>query len=152
MDQIDKGGNMSVETRRILDMLAEGKVSAEEAEQLLAALSGTGTDPRKEAPPVSPADKAGFRYLRVLVEPGPGVENGERVNIRVPLNLIRAGLKWASFIPRDARHKVSAAMQEKGIEFDFDRITPQDLEEILVHLNDLTVEVEGKEKVRVFCE
>ena len=143
---------MSEETRKILDMLAEGKISVEEAEQLLAAVSGPRPSPTGEAGGASPADKAGFRYLRVLVEPGPGVENGERVNIRVPLNLIRAGLKWASFIPRDARHKVNAAMQEKGIDFDFDRITPQDLEELLVHLNDLTVEVEGKEKVRVFCE
>ena len=48
--------------------------------------------------------------------------------------------------------ELNEAMQEKGIDFDFDRITPQDLEELLVHLNDLTVEVEGKEKVRVFCE
>jgi len=143
---------MSEETRKILDMLAQGKISVEEAEQLLAALSGARTASGSKTGVASPSDKAGFRYLRVMVEPGTGSDNGERVNIRVPLNLIRAGLKWASFIPRDARHKVNAAMQEKGLDLDFDRITPQDLEEILVHLNDLTVEVEGKEKVRVFCE
>jgi hypothetical protein len=144
---------MSEETRKILDMLAQGKVSVEEAEKLLAAVSGSEAAVSGSASrPGSAADKAGFRYLRVMVEPGPGSENGERVNIRVPLNLIRAGLKWAAFIPRDARHKVNAAMQEKGIDFDFDRITPQDLEELLVHLNDLSVEVEGKEKVRVYCE
>ena len=28
----------------------------------------------------------------------------------------------------------------------------EDIEALLVHLNDLTVEVEGKENVRVFCE
>ena len=143
---------MSEETRKILDMLAQGKVSVEEAEKLLAAVSGDEAASGGESSPASAADKAGFRYLRVMVEPGPGIENGERVNIRVPLNLIRAGLKWAAFIPRDARHKVNAAMQEKGIDFDFDRITPQDLEELLVHLNDLKVEVEGKEKVRIYCE
>jgi hypothetical protein len=59
---------------------------------------------------------------------------------------IRAGLKRAAFIPHDASHKVNETMQEKCI--DFDRITPRDLEDLMVHLNDLKVEVEGKEKVR----
>ena len=116
---------MSEETRKILDMLAQGKVSVEEAEQLLAALSGARPASGSETGAAPPPDQAGFRYLRVLVEPGQGSENGERVNIRVPLNLIRAGLKWASFIPHDARHKVSEAMHEKGIDFDLDRITPR---------------------------
>ena len=43
-------------------------------------------------------------------------------------------------------------MKEKGVPFDLSHFDPQDIEALLVHLNDLTVEVEGKEKVRVFCE
>ena len=31
-------------------------------------------------------------------------------------------------------------------------IKPEDLEDIITNLNDLSVEVEGKEKVRIFCE
>ena len=31
-------------------------------------------------------------------------------------------------------------------------ITPQDLEEIVSNLDDMTVEVDGKDKVRIFCE
>jgi hypothetical protein len=34
----------------------------------------------------------------------------------------------------------------------FSAITPQDIEELVSQLNDLTVEVEGKEKVRLYCE
>jgi len=58
------------------------------------------------------------------------------------------------------RHSVNAGKRHKDYPpgalrtpnpFDLDRITPQDLEELIVHLNDLTVEVEGKEKVRVYC-
>jgi len=32
------------------------------------------------------------------------------------------------------------------------RITFQDLEEIVSNLDDMTIEVDGKDKVRIFCE
>lgn len=92
------------------------------------------------------------KYLRILVEPGPGSEEKERVNVRVPLKLIRAGLKLASFIPKHAQTKVNEALQEKGIDFDFKNVTSKDLEDLVTQLDDLTVEVEGKETVRIYCE
>jgi len=139
---------MSEERKKILEMLAAGKITVEESEKLLAAISA----PEKETSTTEPAARPPFKYLRVVVEPGPGNENPERVNIRVPYKLIRAGLKWAAFIPKDAQTKVNETLKEKGINFDFDRIKPEDIEEIVSQLNDLTVEVEGKEKVRIFCE
>jgi len=41
---------------------------------------------------------------------------------------------------------------EKGIEKDFANIKPEDIDEILTQINDFTVDVEGKETVKVFCE
>ena len=38
------------------------------------------------------------------------------------------------------------------MDVDLARITPQDLEEIVSNLDDMTVEVDGKDKVRIFCE
>jgi hypothetical protein len=35
---------------------------------------------------------------------------------------------------------------------DFSQIKPEDLENIVKQLDDLTVDVEGKESVRIFCE
>jgi hypothetical protein len=35
---------------------------------------------------------------------------------------------------------------------DLTKIKPEDLAELLTHLNDLPVDVEGKEKIRIFCE
>lgn len=134
---------MSEERRKILEMLADRKIAVDEAERLLAAVSET---------PAAPASAKGPRYLRVLVEPAPGNKEGDRVNIRVPLNLVRAGLKFASFIPPQVQEKVNAELKEKGVPFDLSRFDPRDVEALLVHLNDLTVEVEGKENVRVFCE
>jgi hypothetical protein len=87
-----------------------------------------------------------------MVEPSPENKGGDRVNIRVPLKLIKAGLKLASFIPKDARTQVNDALHEKGINMDFDKIRPEDIENLVAQLDDLTVDVEGKETVKVFCE
>ena len=87
-----------------------------------------------------------------MVDPGPGSESKDKVNIRVPFKLIRAGLKFAAFIPREYQGKVDEALREKGMNVDLSKITPEDLEEIVSNLDDMTVEVDGKDKVRVFCE
>lgn len=135
---------MSEEKRKILEMLADKKISVDDAEKLLAAVG--------DAPAAAGGATKGPRYLRVLVEPAPGNKEGDRVNVRVPLNLVRAGLKFASFIPPKVQEQVNAELKEKGVPFDLSHFNAQDIEALLVHLNDLTVEVEGKENVRVFCE
>jgi len=138
---------MNEERKKVLEMLQEGKINAEEADRLLNALS------RDKDSDTDNSQKTGApKYLRLTVEPGPDSEKQDRVNIRVPLKLIRAGLKLASFIPKDAQTKVNEALQEKGIDADFSKLKPEDLEEILSQINDLTVDVEGKETVRFFCE
>jgi len=38
------------------------------------------------------------------------------------------------------------------MDIDLARITPQDLEEIVSNLDDMTIDVDGKDKVRIFCE
>ena len=144
--------NMNEDRKKILEMLSEGKITVEEAEKLISALEPDPSGSTTHIPETRPADKSKFKYLRVLVEPGPNSDNSERVNIRVPLNLIRAGLRWASLIPQSVKPKVDAALKDQGIDIDLSKIKPEDLEELVTNLNDLTVEVEGKEKVRVFCE
>jgi hypothetical protein len=142
---------MNEERRKILDMLAQGKITVEEAEKLLAAVGETGPG-TGEAPETDAAGRRSWKYLRIQVEPGPDSEDGDRVNIRVPFKLIRAGLKFAAFIPREAHAKVKQAFKERGMDIDLARITPQDLEDIVSNLDDMTIEVDGKDKVRIFCE
>jgi hypothetical protein len=135
------GAGVSEEKRKILEMLASGKITVDEAEKLLGAVS-SGIDHGEEG-----HEKP--RYLRVLVEPDTSQPHGDRVNIRVPLKLIRAGLRFASFIPKSAQTKVSEALKAKGIDVDVENIR---LEELVEQLNDLSIDVEGKEKVRIYCE
>lgn len=140
--------------RQILDMLSEGKITADEAERLLAALESESPAAVGE---IVPQKRPTPRYLRVLVEAD---ENGSgdkvtKVNIRVPLQLLRAGVKLANLIPREARDHVNAAMRDKGMGFDLDKLKPEDLEELIEQLNDMTIDVDqapNKVKVRVFCE
>ena len=139
---------MSEERRKILEMLSDGKISVDEAEKLLAAISSSDSDSGRD----SSRWKAQPKYLRILVEPSEENGDGERVNIRVPFKLVRAGLKLASFIPKHAQTKVNEALSEKGIDMDFSNITSEDLEELITHLDDFSVDIEGEEKVRIFCE
>ena len=137
---------MSEETKKILSMLHEGKIGVEEAEKLIAAVS-----PANPSTDVPAASTGARKYLRIQVEPDQG-SGGDRVNVRVPMKLIRAGLKLAAFLPREAQTQVNSALQEKGMNVDLSKITPEDLEELVANLDDLTVNVEGKQKVRIYSE
>jgi len=139
---------MQSERKKILEMLADGKISVDEAERLLAAIYEDIDAQQNTAASTTRKPK----YLRVLIEPKSDNAKGERVNVRVPINLIRAGLKWISFIPKHSQKKVGDALKEKGIEVDFNNLTSEDVDELIVNLNDLQVEVDGDEVVKVFCE
>jgi hypothetical protein len=140
---------MNEQRKDILDMLAEGKITAEEAEQLIAALE------RDQPPAASSLDarpKGKAKYLRVLVD---AVDGGEpaRVNVRVPLQLLRAGVRLAALIPPQALVKANAELNKSGLPFDLTQLKPEQLEALVDHLDEMTVEVDQTDaKVRVFCE
>lgn len=139
---------MTDDRRRILDLLAQGKITADEAEKLLNAVDAAPT-PAAPAPSV-PAGKA--KYLRVLVEDSSKGAN-THVNIRVPMQLIRAGVKLSALMPREAQEKIDSALKDKGMQFDLSSLTPETLDQLVEGLNELTVNVDDEEtKVRIFCE
>lgn len=140
---------MNDSRKRILDMLAEKKITAEEADQLLEAL-GTG----EPAPATVQGSKRTWKYLRVTVTPGEDAERQDKVNVRVPMSLIRAGIKLTALIPPHAQDKIDEALKDKGINFDIKSIKKEDLEELIEALADMEVNVDSHrgEKVRVFVE
>jgi Fe-S-cluster formation regulator IscX/YfhJ len=141
---------MSDNQKRILDMLAEGKISADEAQKLLAAIGAGGEETKSTSAPHD------AKYLRVVVVPDPDAPKSEdvkRINVRIPLSLIRAGIKFTSLIPADASEQVNEALKEKGIDFDVRNLKPEDLEELIAALHDLEVDIQnGQEKVHVYVE
>ncbi|MFC1946659.1 hypothetical protein ACFLXY_01920 [Chloroflexota bacterium] len=145
---------MSENRTRILEMLAENKITVDEAERLLA-VAGNEETTETSYTPETTGNKQLPKYLRVVVTPGPGsteMDDVDKVNVRVPMNLIRAGMKLTSLIPPHASDKMNEAMREKGVDFDLRNMKPEDLEELINALSDLEVDVEGKTMVRVFAE
>ena len=143
---------MNEQHRQILQMLAEGKITADEAERLIDALE---TD-RPESPPgAAPRQKPRAKYLRVVVSStdNSGGDGPSRVNVRVPLQLLRAGVRLASLIPPQALTKVNAELSKSGVPIDLTELKPQHIEELIDQLDGVTIDVDDPEaKVQVFCE
>ena len=154
---------MNEHRRQILEMLSQGKITADEAERLIAALDKTA--PVDSTGAGSASSAARYKYLRILVDSNNGDNNPYqgpvKVNIRVPMKLLRAGVRLAGLIPAQAREHVNEALRQKGIPFNIDQIKPDNLEDLVDQLNELTIDVDvnnksgygdEKVKVRVFCE
>ena len=149
---------MNENRRQILEMLAAGKITADQAERLIAALddspqdgSGSGSSDGQT--------KSKAKFLRVLVEADEsmtGMKGATKVNVRVPMKLLRAGVRLASLIPVQAHEQLDEALSRHGVPLTLSQIKPENLEELIDHLEDLTVDVDSNEgntvKVRVFCE
>lgn len=136
---------MTDKRRQILDMLASGKLTAAEAERLIAALE-------RGSAMAAPASEK-LKYLRVLVDTVDEYDGPTKVNVRVPMQLLRAGVRLTGVIPTKARDQVNEALRNQGIPFDINKLTPDNLEEMVEQLRELSVDVDNdRAKVRVFCE
>lgn len=107
----------SEERKRILTMLSEGKITADEAHSLLAAL-GQGSQDRARTGARTP------RQLRVRITE---ISSGRsKVNVNIPMGLVNIGLKMgARFIPSDAdidiaelKEAVASGQSGKIVEFE----------------------------------
>ena len=143
---------MTENRRQVLDMLAQGKITVEEAERLLSLVDKpAGAD--AGGADTSEARKPPAKYLRVVIGDGDDPQS-KHVNIRVPMALFRAGVRLASVLPSDATSKINEKLKEKGIPIDLGKIKGEDLEDLVNSLSDFQVDVQddGKEKVRIYVE
>lgn len=138
---------MSTDRKQVLEMLAQGKISAEDADRLLEKLEGAG-QPAQDAAGKTAGDATGAKptpkFLRVEVD----AKDGDRVNIRVPMFLVRTGVKLSTMLPS----KVSRKLTENGI--DLSQLSGLDGDDLVRALRELTVDVQSDrgDKVRVYCE
>jgi hypothetical protein len=136
--------------RRVLELLAQGKITVQEAEQLLSAVDGS----RPDAPDSSQAGTSPPRFLRVLIhKTADEWRPAKDVNIRVPLAFVRGGLRLGSVIPGLAGERVRQHLRERGIDIDLSKLDYAELESMLKELGELTIDVDGgKAQVRLRCE
>jgi len=129
-------------------MLAEGKISVEEAERLLAA---TGEEPdQKQAEEKTETTEEPPKHLFISVIPEK--EGKDRVNIKIPLRLVRTGMVLGSLMPEKAREKVNSALHEKGLELDLKNLKSENLDEMMNALRELNISVDdGDEKIDIYC-
>ncbi len=155
---------MSENQKRILQMLAEGRISVEEASRLLSLIS-EAQSPRIEEIASAKGAKSTPRFLYVKVDPkegspcqgdkeGPSVkrETG-RVNIRIPMGLIRAGIKLKALIPQQAADDINRAFKEKGISFDIRDLKEEYLESLVTALGESEIKLDSREaEVSIYAE
>jgi hypothetical protein len=97
----------------------------------------------RHAPPIAPPMGTALRAARAAV----------------PIQLLRAGVKLVGVIPVQAQEHINRALQDRGLPFDLTQIKPENLDEIIVQLRELTLDIDqaaygdaGAVKVRIFCE
>jgi SHOCT-like protein len=142
---------MSDETRRVLELLSQGKISVDEADQLLRALKDQGN--RVEAQSGVASTPAKPRFMRIHVrKPGKDGREDKDVNIRVPLAVIRGGMRLGTMIP-GLHASMNARLRERGIDVDLSKIDPAALESMLSDMGEINIDVEQSgEQVRITYE
>jgi hypothetical protein len=146
---------MNSEEKQVLDMLAQGTITADEAERLLERLSGpaAGASPTGSAPPTPGATAttseprrsgAAAKFLRITIDDA----DGDKVNVRVPLELMRTGIQLGAMLPPETRKKLDA----KGI--DLSKLGGTEGESLVEALRELTVDVDSAngDRIHIFCE
>ena len=137
---------MNEERKKVLAMLADGKITADEAERLLDALQDKNTETSPQTALAKTLDNLP-KYLFLKVDSA----DGDKVNIRVPLKLVKAGIKLQALLPQDAQVKINAKLNEKGI--NLEDFKNENLKDILDALTEFEMNVDDKkgDKVRVYC-
>ncbi len=142
---------MNEERLKVLNMIAEGKISVEEGGKLLDALDKNEAKTDTSEDLIETVKKAGINYLYVDINPK-NESAKEKVHVKVPLALVRAGVNIASMLPGDVQEKVNSAMDEKGMSFDLSSIKPENIEELIQALEEMEVNIDSEDHaVRVYC-
>jgi hypothetical protein len=110
-----KGDNMSEERKKILNMVAEGKITPEEGDRLLGALRDS--------------DRRG-RFLKVRVTDVD--KNRTKARIDIPIGVVKAALKigtlFKGVVPEGQKVNIN------GNEISLDGITPEMIDTIVAEL------------------
>lgn len=130
---------MSNDRNQVLELLAAGKVNANEAAQLLDRLAASAQDKTSVA---SHPQVPKFMCVRV------DTHKGDAVNVRIPLALAKTGIKLSAMMPKDA----AEAMTAHGV--DFAQLSKLPTDELFSALQAMQIDVLSKkgDKVKVYCE
>ncbi|HBE77936.1 MAG TPA: hypothetical protein DDW65_09190 [Firmicutes bacterium] len=147
---------MSEEKLKILQMIQEGKINAAEGLELLKALeeSEEPATGNKTIFTSAVSPNLANRFLRVRVY----TENNTKVNVNLPLGLLKVASKFANFGTRFIPEAAREEMNRKGIDLDqinFEELIEQ-INQGLVDGKIVDIDVndpnEGQVKVEVYVD
>jgi hypothetical protein len=171
---------MSDETRRVLDLLSQGKITVDEADRLLAAIGpapngSTATGATAAGKATATGDAPSAKYLRITVTrtgswPGDDGEHARRawmwpghvggrsreVSIRVPVALVRNGMRLGAMIPGLTGGGLQTRLRERGVDVDLSKIDPNMIDQLVREFGEMNIDVVsergGKAQIRITCE
>ncbi len=140
---------MTEQRKKILEMLAAGTVNAEEAERLIAALENNNIEPKTQKQTTKKTPK----FLHVKVEHAAEMNcKHQNVDIKIPILLLKAGMKLSSMIPESSKNEINAHLNDKGIHLDLNSVDSKDIDTIMSALSESSIDIDTEtEKVRIFC-
>ena len=152
---------MGDETRRVLDLVAQGKITVDEAHQLLAAIGAPAPAADATAAPPLDGDRPQPRWVRINVhKPANDHRQAKDVNIRVPVSVMKGGMRLGAIIATFAGEKAARRMRERGIDLDlakingdFSKLNGPEFDQFLKTLDDVHIDIDdGKAQVRITAE
>jgi hypothetical protein len=145
-------------TRRVLDMLQEGKITVDEADRLLKALAAD----RTESATAGATDASErVRWIRINIQkPANDGHKAKNLNIRVPIAVVKGGMRLGAIIGTFAGDKAARRMKAQGLDIDMAKISSDlsqmngpEFDEFLRSLNETNIEIDdGRSQVRITAE
>ena len=118
----------------------------------MAALESGPVQPPGAEAAAPAASAASRRFLRVHID---ATDDHATIDVRIPLQVLRAGVRLTSLLPSQARSRIDQALSAQGISLDLNQLKPDNIEAFIDALGESTVDIDAAQdgaKVRVFCE
>ncbi len=148
------------DTRRILEMLSQGKITVDDADRLIQAVSA---DRAAAVPADTAADaRPRARWFRINIHK-PAKDEAHQpkdVNIRVPIAVAKGGMRLGAIIATFAGEKAAQRMKARGLDLDLSaingdlsRMNGAEFEAFMKSLDEMNIEIDdGRSTVRITAE
>jgi hypothetical protein len=149
------------DTRRILDMLSQAKITVDEADRLIKAISAERPADAATADPASDC-RPPVRWFRINIHK-PAKDEAHKpkdVNIRVPIAVVKGGMRLGAIIATFAGEKAAQRMKARGLDLDLStingdlsRMNGAEFDAFMRSLDEMNIEIDdGRSQVRITAE
>jgi hypothetical protein len=149
------------DTRRILDLLSQGKITVDDADRLIKAMSAdvpAGTTVTETA--ADGGQRARWFRINIRKPASDQAHKPKDVNIRVPIAVVKGGMRLGAIIATFAGEKAALRMKQRGLDLDLStingdlsRMNGAEFEAFLKSLDDMNIEIDdGRSTVRITAE